>query len=71
MFSFSMIDGEKVLGTEQNMRPGHSHCQSTGSVNEARATAMWGIGIEPRLHSEVYGSAGAQRSNTKGNVIKR
>lgn len=49
--------GKKVLGTERNMRPGHSHCQSTDSVNEAQATAMWGIGTEPQRHSEVYGSA--------------
>lgn len=49
--------GEKVSGTERNMRPGHSHCQSTGSLNEAQATAMWGIGFEPQRRSEVYGSA--------------
>lgn len=57
--------GEKVLGTERNMRPGHSHCQSTESVNEAQATAMWGIGIEPRRHSEVYGSAALRGATPK------
>lgn len=58
--------GEKALGTERNMRPGHSYCQSTGSVNEAQATAMWGIGIEPLQHSEVYGSAALRGATPKG-----
>lgn len=48
------------------MKPGHSHRQSKGSVNEAQATAMWGIANEARRrHSEVYGSASLRGATPK------
>lgn len=62
---------EKVLGIERNMRPGHSHCQSTGSVNEAQATAMWGNWDRTSAAQGGLWEHGAQRRNTKGNSIKR
>lgn len=59
-----MIDGEKVWGTERNMRPGHSLCQPTEFVNEAQATAMWGIGM--KAHG-VLRSMGEQQHQRKLN----
>lgn len=63
----AMIDGGgKVLSAGWNTKPGHSHCQSTGSVNEAQATAMWGIANEAqRRHSEVYGSTSLRGATPK------